>query len=92
MFQEYKDTEGFRKWCMLEKEMGFTTKACMGPLQVEIANEVFLVNNKAFLRAKHIKRVFEASAKNHENGFMDKKYGFIDEPIYRDALLVLENF
>jgi citrate lyase subunit beta/citryl-CoA lyase len=92
MFQEYNDTEGFRKWCMLEKEMGFRTKACMGPLLVEIANEVFLVNNKAFLRAKHIKRVFEASAKNLENGFMDKKYGFIDEPIYRDALLVLENF
>jgi len=92
MFQEYNDTEGFRKWCEVEKKMGFTTKACMGPMQVEIANEVFSVDNEAVLRAKHIKRVFEASAKNHENGFMDEKYGFIDEPIYRDALLVLENF
>ncbi|SFV71714.1 Malyl-CoA lyase [hydrothermal vent metagenome] len=92
MFQEYKNTEEFRKWCILEKEMGFTTKACMGPLQVEIANKIFSVDNEAFIRAKHIKEVFEASAKNHENGFMDEKYGFIDEPIYRDALLVLENF
>ena len=92
MFQEYNDTQSFRKWCELEKEMGFSTKACMGPIQVEIANDVFSVDNEAFLRAKHIKSVFEASAKNHENGFMDKKYGFIDEPIYRDALLVLENF
>jgi citrate lyase subunit beta/citryl-CoA lyase len=89
MFQEYKDVEGFRKWCELEKKMGFTTKACMGPLQVQIANEVFSIDNDALIRANHIKHVFEESAKNGENGFMDMKYGFIDEPIYRDALLVL---
>jgi len=92
MFQEYKDVEGFRKWCKIEKSMGFTTKACMGPLQVEIANEIFSNNHEAFIRAKHIKTVFEESAKKGENGFMDNQYGFIDEPIYRDALLVLENF
>ena len=89
MFQEYNDVESFRKWCELEKKMGFTTKACMGPLQVKIANEVFSLENEARERANHIKRVFEASAKNGENGFMDMKYGFIDEPIYRDALFVL---
>lgn len=92
MFQEYNDVEGFRAWCELEKKMGFRTKACMGPLQVMIANEVFGVDEKAFIRANHIKHVFEKSAKKSENGFMDKQYGFIDEPIYRDALLVLENF
>lgn len=90
MFQEYKDTEGFRTWCELEKKMGFTTKACMGPLQVEIANEVFGTNEEAIERALHIKEAFEASASEGENGFMDEKYGFIDEPIYRDALLVLK--
>ena len=89
MFQEYKDVDSFRKWCELEKKMGFTTKACMGPLQVQIANEVFSIDNNALIRANHIKQVFEKSAKNGENGFMDMKYGFIDEPIYRDALLVL---
>jgi len=92
MFQEYKDVEGFRKWCELEKRLGFTSKACMGPLQVQIANEVFSIEDEAFVRAKHIKTVFEESAKKNENGFMDEQYGFIDEPIYRDALLVLENF
>jgi citrate lyase subunit beta/citryl-CoA lyase len=89
MFQEYKDTEGFRAWCELEKKMGFTTKACMGPLQVEIANEVFGTDEAAIARALHIKEAFEASVSRGENGFMDEKYGFIDEPIYRDALLVL---
>ena len=92
MFQEYNDIEGFRAWCELEKKMGFKTKACMGPLQAMIANEVFDVDKDAIIRAKHIKQVFETSAKKNENGFMDNRYGFIDEPIYRDALLVLENF
>ena len=89
MYQEYHDIEGFRAWCELEKKMGFSTKACMGPLQVEIANEVFSLEAKEIKRAEHIKRVFEASALKGENGFMDEEYGFIDEPIYRDALLVL---
>jgi len=91
MFQEYKDIEGFKAWCELEKKMGFTTKACMGPLQVEIANEIFDYDEEALKRAKHIKEAFEASSLKEENGFMDKKYGFIDEPIYRDALLILNS-
>ena len=91
MFQDYNDTEGFRTWCKLEKRMGFTTKACMGPIQVQIANEVFSVDNREIIRAKHIKKVFETSSKKGEHGFMDDEYGFIDEPIYRDALLVLKN-
>ena len=89
MFQEYSDTETFRKWCEREKMMGFTSKACMGPTQVEIANEVFGVSKEELERAKHIKKVFEANAAKGENGFMDEKYGFIDEPIYKDALLIL---
>ena len=91
MFQEYKNVEGFRAWCELEKKMGFTTKACMGPLQVEIANEVFGYDNEALNRAKHIKEVFETSSAKGENGFMDELYGFIDEPIYKDALLILNS-
>ncbi len=91
MFQEYNDTETFRKWCEHEKAMGFESKACMGPKQVEIANEVFKINKYELSRAQHIKEVFEANAGKGNNGFMDEKYGFIDEPIYRDALLILNN-
>jgi citrate lyase subunit beta/citryl-CoA lyase len=91
MFQDYKNAKSFRAWCVLEKKMGFSTKACMGPLQVEIANEIFGIDRKALSRAQHIKKAFESSAKQGENGFMDDEYGFIDEPIYRDALLVLKN-
>ncbi len=91
MFQAYQDVEGFRAWCKLEKKMGFTTKACMGPAQVEIANEIFGIDEEALKRARDIKEAFERSSAKGENGFMDEKYGFIDEPIYRDALLVLNS-
>jgi len=90
MFQDYKDEDGFKKWCELEKRMGFTTKACMGPLQVKIANEIFGISEYELKRAREIKEAFESSTAKGENGFMHEHYGFIDEPIYRDALLILK--
>ena len=90
MFQEYNDTDTFKKWCEIEKKMGFTSKACMGPKQVSIANDIFGIDRISLERAKHIKKRFEEESAQDNNGFMDTKYGFIDEPIYRDALLILE--
>jgi len=90
MFQEYNDTQTFRAWCQHEKMMGFTSKACMGPKQVAIANEVFGIEAETLRRAKHIKQRFEEESQKDNHGFMDETYGFIDEPIYRDALLVLQ--
>lgn len=90
MYQEYNDTESFKKWCIKEKMMGYTTKACMGPAQVEIANELFGIDDIAYHRAMDIKKLFENESSNGVNGFLDDKYGFIDEPIYKDALLVLQ--
>lgn len=90
MFQDYKNSNEFKYWCQKEKLMGFESKACMGPLQVDIANNIFGVDEKEIIRAKHIKKRFEDNIQKAEHGFMDEKYGFIDEPIYKDALLVLE--
>lgn len=91
MFQEYNDTETFKAWCEREKMMGFETKACMGPKQVHIANKIFGINKYEIERALHIKEAFETHAAQGINGFMDEEYGFIDEPIYRDSLLILNN-
>lgn len=91
MFQAYHDTKTFKAWCEREKMMGFESKACMGPKQVQIANEIFTMNTYEYQRAKHIKEAFEAHSAESINGFMDDTYGFIDEPIYRDSLLILNN-
>ena len=90
MFQEYNDTHSFRQWCEREKMMGFESKACMGPKQVAIVNEVFGVDGEALKRAQHIKKRFEEESAKNNHGFMDERYGFIDEPIYKDAPLTLK--
>ena len=91
MFQEYNDTETFKAWCEREKMLGFESKACMGPKQVSIANKLFSINKYEIAKAEHIKAIFESNSVKGINGFMDDSYGFIDEPIYRDALLILNN-
>ena len=91
-YQEYLDTTSFRKWCLLEKKMGYTAKSCLGPKQVTIANEIFVHDNTALKRALYIKERFEKMQADNITGFMDASYGFIDEPIYKDALLTLEKF
>ena len=89
MFQDYRDIDTFEKWCEKEKMMGFESKACMGPAQVEVANRVFGVNHEKIKKAKEIVRLFQKNSEKGISGFMSENYGFIDEPIYRDALLVL---
>ncbi|MEJ2497632.1 MAG: hypothetical protein P8Y43_09230, partial [Sulfurovaceae bacterium] len=42
--------------------------------------------------AAKIKELFEASAKKGINGFMDETYGFIDEPIYKDAIGLIAKY
>ena len=91
MFQEYRDTDTFKAWCEREKLMGFESKACMGPKQVHIANDIFSINKYEEERARYIKESFEAHASQGINGFLDDTYGFIDEPLYRDSLLILNN-
>jgi citrate lyase subunit beta/citryl-CoA lyase len=88
-YQDYEDIAGYKRWCELENLMGYSAKSCLGPKQVEIANKIFNTKNEEIEKAKYIKKRFEEMAKENITGFMDDKYGFIDEPIYKDALLVL---
>ncbi len=91
MYQAYADEAGFRRWCKLEKKMGYRGKACMGPKQVAIANAIFDDDAESIARARYIKRRFEEEAARNNNGFWDEKLSlFIDEPIYRDALNTLK--
>ncbi|KIM04503.1 MAG: aldolase [Sulfurovum sp. AS07-7] len=89
MFQDYKNITLFKQWLHKEKMMGFGSKACMGPLQVEEVNQLFSSSSDEIYRAKRIKELFEEHSLVGVNGFLDNEFGFIDEPIYKDALLVL---
>ncbi len=89
VYQEYKDLDTFEQWCLLEKRMGFTSKGCISPGQVEVANRVFAPDAVEIERARTIVRCFEAEAAKGNTGFVHEEYGFIDEPIYRGALTIL---
>jgi len=90
-YQDYKNTEEFTKWIEIGKLMGYTATSCISPSQVEIANKIFQCDAKEIEKAQYIIEIFEQNKKNGITGFSDEKYGFIDEPIYKNAKQILKN-
>ena len=88
VYQDYKDLEGFSDWCEHEKEIGYEAKVCISPKQVEIANRI--LKRFDIEKALYIKERFESMAQKGVTGFCDERYGFIDEPIYKDALEIIK--
>ena len=91
VFQEYKDMQTFQKWIELEKQMGYSAKGCLSPQQVAAVNETFRDTEAELKRAKIIVKLFEMHRDEGVTGFSDEEYGFIDEPIYKGALKLLES-
>jgi len=88
-YQDYKNIEEYKEWCELSKSMGFDGMGCISPTQVEIANKIFFYSKEEIEKALYIKNIFETQKAKGVTGFSDELYGFIDEPIYRDALVTL---
>ena len=90
VFQEYKDTETFTEWLQLEHSMGYDAKGCISPAQAALVNKIFVNKEEEIKRAKVIVKLFEMYRDEGITGFSDEEYGFIDEPIYKGALKLLE--
>jgi len=90
VFQEFKDLDMFREWIELEKSMGYDSKGCISPGQVKLVNETFVDEEAQLKRAHVIVKLFEMHEEQGITGFVDEEYGFIDEPIYKGALALLE--
>ncbi len=89
VYQKYQDLEGFREWLRFERSMGFDAKGCISPKQVDALFEIFGYSEEEIKKAKEIVRLFEENRAKGVTGFTHERYGFIDEPIYKGALLVL---
>jgi citrate lyase subunit beta/citryl-CoA lyase len=89
VFQDYKNRELFSEWLKLENELGFHSKGALSPTQAKEIIEKLSFSEDEVKRAFYIKTIFEENSKNGINGFSDEKYGFIDEPIYKGALNIL---
>lgn len=91
VYQDFRNLEEFKSWLQLEKSMGYDSKGCISPAQVELVNEIFIDDKKLIDRAKRIVKLFETNKQNGITGFVDEEYGFIDEPIYKGALALLDD-
>ncbi|RUM67080.1 MAG: CoA ester lyase [Sulfurimonas sp.] len=90
VFQEYHNEDAFKEWLTLEKRMGFRSKGCLSPSQVALVNSAFAEDTAARRRAQKIVRLFEAQRSRGVSGFSDDELGFIDEPVYKGALALLQ--
>ncbi|WP_024790157.1 CoA ester lyase [Lebetimonas sp. JH292] len=81
VYQNYKDLEGFSKWCLLQKNLGSQGVGCITPAQVEIANNIFKENLEF---AKMIVERFRKNGPFTIDGL------YVDEPIYKNYLQILK--
>jgi len=88
VYQDYQNMDDFLEWLKLEKEMGFEAKGCISPKQAKMVDTIFKNDEDEIRRAKEIIKLFEQNRKKGITGFVHQEYGFIDEPIYKGALLI----
>lgn len=91
IYQEHKNHEGFTRWLALEKKLGFTAKGCITPAQTTAIHHHFGITQAQLDRAAEIIRLFEEHAAQGISGFVNERYGFIDEPIYKGAVSLLDS-
>ena len=83
VYQHYKDLEGFKKWCVLQKNLGFQGVGCITPSQCEIANKIFSDDIEF---AKMIVERFKKEGPFTVDGL------YVDEPIYKNYLFSLKKY
>lgn len=89
VYQDYKNLTEFQQWIELEKRMGYDAKGCISPAQAKLVNQKFIDEAKQIERARLIVKLFELHRDEGITGFTDDEFGFVDEPIYKDALALL---
>lgn len=92
VYQDFRNMDGFEAWLALEKRLGFDAKGCIAPAQASAAMRVFTADEAAMTKARAIVALFEASREAGVTGFVHDTYGFIDEPIYKGALALLQKY
>ena len=90
VYQRHEDMAGFRARCEAERAMGYHAKGCISPKQVSVANTLFAPDAEELARARAVVALFESNPDRSD--FVHPCYGFVDEPVYKGALRLLEAF
>ena len=91
-YQYHTENEIFKRWCSYEHSLGYVAKSCISPQQVKIANGIYRVSDAMYEKAKKIVTLYEEHQKEAIAGFDAKELGFIDAPIYKDALHTIRRY
>jgi len=91
VYQDFKNLDEFGRWLELEKSMGYNAKGCISPQQALHVEKIFVNEKKELERARVIVKLFEMNKLDGVSGFVDGEFGFIDEPIYKGALALLDS-
>ncbi|PHM16831.1 MAG: CoA ester lyase [Sulfuricurvum sp. PD_MW2] len=91
VYQDFKNDDALREWLVLEKKMGFDAKGCISPAQVSLIHQIFGHSEAEIERCRELVRLFEEHRAKGISGFVDERFGFIDEPIYKGAMAVLDS-
>jgi citrate lyase subunit beta/citryl-CoA lyase len=80
VYQKYRDLEGFRRWGLLQRQLGVEGVGVITPTQAQIANQLFTTD---LTLAREIVEEFEKRGPFTRDGL------YIDEPIYKNFKLLL---
>ncbi len=86
IYQNHRDIASFKEFVELAKSMSYDAIACISPTQVDLLQQILKLDEDELKEAKDIVELFEAQRAKGISGFDTKEYGFIDEPIYKNAL------
>jgi citrate lyase subunit beta / citryl-CoA lyase len=85
-YTDIDNLEGFMLDCEFSASIGFDGKACIHPLQAEVANEVYSVSDTQILWAKEVLDETE----KHSVGVFSFKGKMIDRPVINRAKQIIE--
>lgn len=91
VFVDINDKEGLITETIRAKDLGFSAKLCIHPLQVETINNLLLPTDDEIRWAVEVADTFE-EAEREGIAAINLKGKMIDYPVYKQALLTIERF
>lgn len=88
--RDFRDLEAFRSSTAALRALGFWGRVCIHPAQVEVANDVFTVNEHEVAWAREVLDGLDAAASDGNGVLLDGDGKLVDEAVGRHARMLLE--
>lgn len=86
---DYADTARFRRSTLALRRLGFPSRACIHPAQVQVANEALTPSAEEVERARAVVSAFDAASARGQGVLADTAGHMIDEAVVRSSRRIL---